>query len=344
MSRSPGVPRPGGEDALVAWLRKQPGTDRIGDDAAVLPSGQFAVTTDTQVAGVHVPLDLDPAVIARRLLAVNLSDLAAMGAKPEFAFLIIAAPSGFDHRRFLSAFTQAAQEAEVELAGGDLSSSPTLLTALTLLGSPPTSGRVLRRDGASPGHRIWLGGSIGESHAGLELLSRGARMTGRSVQLPENGSIPKRLARTARRAVRRHLLPTAQLELGQWLAQETPEGAAIDLSDGLVRDLSRLASASKVGALVERAQLPLAPDAGELAACLAIDASDAACHGGEDYVLCFTLPPQLEPPSRFGCRAIGVIRQASGIFMRAADGVETRTHARGWDHLDGDRGQMSRAR
>ena len=112
-----------GEDELIDWLRRRTarrGGRWIGDDAAILPrSEQWAVTVDTQVEGVHFLPGLDPAVVARRLLAVNLSDLAAMGARPAFGFLALSAPGDYDHRRFLASLTDACERYELDLAGGD---------------------------------------------------------------------------------------------------------------------------------------------------------------------------------------------------------------------------------
>ena len=112
------------EDQWIEWLRRRNrryGGEKIGDDAAVLPAeGPLAVTVDTQIAGVHFLPELDPAIVARRLLAVNLSDLAAMGAKPAYAFLALTTAPGFDLARFFDALLEAGADHGVELAGGDL--------------------------------------------------------------------------------------------------------------------------------------------------------------------------------------------------------------------------------
>ncbi len=324
-----------GEDVLIEWLRRQPATEPIGDDAAFLPSdGDSVVTTDTQIAGVHVPPDLDPAHIARRLLSVNISDVAAMGATPTYAFLVIAAPTHFDHRRFLYAFTRAAERADVVLAGGDLATSPHLVTALTLHGRIETGHRCMARSGARPGHRVWVGGTVGESRIGLEVLQNGGRVTRRGVILPPPLRSPRSTARSARRAVRRHLLPTPQVTLGRWLASQTSEGGAIDLSDGLARDLGRMCRASAVGARIERASLPLDETTSKLATLLGIDPYQAALYGGEDYVLCFTLPADIEPPSHFGCRSIGEICHRPGLAIRVPNGRFRALEEKGWDHLN----------
>ncbi|HYL05084.1 MAG TPA: thiamine-phosphate kinase [Thermoanaerobaculia bacterium] len=341
-----------GEDRLLRWLK--PAAPLIGDDAAILPGGgPFAVTVDSQIAGVHFVPGLDAAVIARRLLAVNLSDLAAMGAAPAYAFLALTAAPGFDHRRFFRALLAACAHYQLRLAGGDLSRTPesaggvraadhvaepgqALIATLTLLGRHRPGARWLRRAGAAAGHQLWLGGTAGESAAGRLLIGAGARFAAGRVILPAGWAGWERrraLARAARRAVRRHLLPEPQLALGQWLARQQA-GAAIDVSDGVARDLYRLCGASGVGARIEAARLPLAPDFTALCAALAADPTQLALGGGEDYVLLFTLPGGVEPPSRFGCRRIGTITSRRRLSL-GAHGAAAELPAAGWDHLGG---------
>ena len=319
-----------GEDQLLGWLRAQAGTSLIGDDAAVLPAdGPFAVTVDSQIAGVHFTPDLDPALLARRLLAVNLSDLAAMGARPAYAFLALSAARGFDHRKFFRALLAACHRAPVRLAGGDLATSPHTVATLTLLGTKPPEGRWLHRSGAAPGHVLWLGGTVGESAAGGLLIARGARLRTRSIDLPPG--LPTALHATARRAVRRHLLPTPQIDLGLWLGHQS-EGAALDVSDGVARDLHRLCRESAAGAVIDAEELPLADRFHRLCAALTIDPLQLALGGGEDYVLLFALPPDIVPPARFACRSIGRITRKKQIVLRQAGAVRPLPPL-GWDHL-----------
>ena len=326
------------EEALLRWLRSQLDPCLIGDDAAVLPAGgPFAVTVDSQIAGVHFVPDLDPAVLAPRLLAINLSDLAAMGAEPAYAFLALSTPPGFDHRRFFRALIRACRQAGVVLAGGDLAASREATVAtLTLIGRRPETGRFLHRAGAAPGHALWLGGTIGESAAGQRLIARGARLRGNRVELPGD-LVARDLAASgsvqaaARRAVRRHLRPRPQLALGYWLGRQE-EGAAMDVSDGLAIDLRRLCRESGVGAEIFAAELPL-PDRFS-ALCRTIDADplSLALGGGEDYVLLFTLPEGISPVEP-GVRKIGLITRSKRVILRE-EGVARDLPALGWDHLE----------
>lgn len=322
-----------GEDRLLRWLRARIDPSRIGDDAAVLPAtGPFAVTVDSQIAGVHFVPDLDPALLARRLLAVNLSDLAAMGAVPAYAFLALSTPPGFDHRRFFRSLLDACRRHGLELAGGDLARSPHAIATLTLLGKKPEGGRWLLRSAAVPGHQLWLGGTIGESAAGRLLIERGARWRGARIELSQPFRETSSIAAAARRAVRRHLLPVPQLELGQWLGRQG-EGAAMDVSDGLARDLHRLCAESGAGAEITVEDLPRAHRFAALCERIGGDALALALGGGEDYVLLFTLPAGASPPESFGCRRIGRITESRKIGMRIGGELRPLPDL-GWDHLE----------
>ena len=312
-----------GEDELLRRLRGRLGpSSPIGDDAAILsPSGPLAVTVDSQIAGVHFVPDLDPAHVARRLLAVNLSDLAAMGADPAWAFLALSAPPEFDHDRFFRAFTGACRRYGVTLAGGDLARCDRLVATLTLIGTKPEGRRWLRRNAARPGQDFWLGGTVGESAAGRILIDRGAGQ-----------AMPPSLSGAARRAVRRHLLPTPQLELGRWLGEQKEEIAAMDVSDGVALDLHRLCRESGTGAEIHAKALPFPDRLIDLAEALSVDPFDLALSGGEDYVLLFTLPPGAPPPESLGCRKIGTITARKTITL-VRGGRRLRLPASGWDHL-----------
>lgn len=326
-----------GEDRLLHWLRSRLDSSLIGDDAAILPpGGPFAVTVDSQVSGVHFVADLDPAILARRLLAINLSDLAAMGAAPAYAFLALSTAAGFDHRRFFRSLLAACRRHDLILAGGDLARNPEgTVATLTLIGTRSEEGRWLRRGDARSGHELWLGGPVGESAAGAILVARGARLTGSHVELPGSfDRAPAPLRAAARRAVRRHLLPEPQLALGAWLGRQG-EGAAMDVSDGVARDLHRLCRESAAGAEIRAEAIPF--PARWTALCETIGIADPlalALGGGEDYVLLFTLPAGTAPPAHFGCRRIGWITRERRIQL-VRDGARGDLPALGWDHLAG---------
>lgn len=318
------------EDDLLGWFRSLPGTDLLGDDAAVLPpsddpDGDRVATVDSQVEGVHFPPGLDPALVARRLLAVNLSDLAAMGARPETALLALSGPSDparLDRRRFLEAFLDACATHRVTLAGGDLARAPVTVASVTLLGRLPAGRAALRRSTARPGQALWVGGSLGEAALGLALLRRGE---------PSDPA--------AERAVRRWVAPEPQLELGAWLIDRAGAPAAMDLSDGLAKDLPRLARESGVGARVDLEALAPSPDMAAHCRHLGLSPVDLALGGGEDYVLLFTLDEGDRPPERFaGARRIGrIVELADGlrlVGLAEGDGERPWPEA-GWDHLSG---------
>lgn len=325
----------GTELEIVRWLERRPETaGLVGDDAAIFePRRAHVVTVDTQIAGVHFPPDLDPAILARRLLAVNLSDLSAMGARPVHAFLALATPKGFALRRFFESLLREARRQGLALAGGDLARAPLLYASLTLIGArSPRARRFVRRSDARPGDTLFLGGSVGESALGLELVRRGARLSGSSVALPRALTLPAKLEPAARRAVRRHLLPQPQLDLGSWLARQKA-GGAIDVSDGVAIDLHRLCAASGVGAVIEAPLLPRSPGFAALAGALGLDPLRLQLGGGEDYVLLFTLPRGRVPTSGFSRGAVGRVTDGRGVVLVGADGMSSPLPELGWDHF-----------
>jgi len=321
-----------GEDALIGWLREtlgSPSRELIGDDAAMLRlGGEWALTVDSQIEGTHFLPGLDPALVARRLLSVNVSDLAAVGAIPTYGLLALSAPPSFDHRRFFRALATEAKRYAIALAGGDLARAPLAVASLTLLGRRRGS-RWLRRDTAKPGDALWVGGTLGESALGRLLLERGASWRNRRIDLPPTLTLDPTTTRAARHAVQRHLHPNPQLDLSAQLIR-AQRCACIDISDGLARDLTRLTTASGVGATIAADSLPLPPDAARLTAALGSRPLDLALSGGEDYVLLFTLPTRAKAPT--GAVCIGQIEKRPGLRLRRSGRTET-LPAIGWDHL-----------
>ncbi len=321
-----------GETRLIEWLQSQPETGGlIGDDAAILPAGgPYVATVDSQRSAVHLPSDLPPAWAARRLVAVNLSDLAAMGARPRWAFCTLGAERGYPRRAFLRALLREAKRHDFTLAGGDLSSAPGLQATLLFLGERVSRGRFLERRSAQPGDEIWIGGTLGEAALGLALLERGAHIDGARLVLPPG--FERSLERVGRSALRRQLAPQPQLELGAWLARRRSRTAAIDVSDGFACDLHALCAASGVGAEISYERLPAPPRLGALAAAVEANARDAILAGGEDYVLLFTRPHGSARPPMAGCRRIGLITRRETVVL--SDGQTSRPlPALGFDHL-----------
>jgi thiamine-monophosphate kinase len=276
MARSAG---PSGEFVTIAKLfrplaRGHNAALDLGDDAACIrprPGSDLVVTADALVAGVHFFNDDPPADIARKALRVNLSDLAAKGAKPIGYFLALARPKDMDDRTLATFARGLARDGaffEIPLLGGDTTSTPGPLTiAITALGEIGR-GRMLRRDGARAGDDLWLSGTLGDGALGL-LVAKGALAPGKAL-------------------LARYRLPQPRLALGRKLVGLAH--AAMDVSDGLAADLGHMCARSGLGATVERARLPLSSAA---AKALSADPSllETIVAGGDDYELLFAAPP-----------------------------------------------------
>jgi thiamine-monophosphate kinase len=294
----------------------------IGDDAALWtpPPGHSVVACcDTLIAGRHFPDDTDPADIAYKALAVNLSDLAAMAAEPVAALLALSlptAPTPAWTRAFCAGWAELAGAHAVVLAGGDTTAGPVLALTVTALGLVPV-GAALRRDGARIGDGIWVSGCLGDAAGGLALWSRRAQ--------PGIAALANRLAR-----------PQPRLALGR--ALRGVASAAIDVSDGLLADLGHVLAASGVGADLDLERLPLSPAL--LAATDPGQARSWALAGGDDYELCFTVPSAqasalaaASAASGTAVHRIGRIVEPAGIRLRDR-GVSTPLPVRaGWEHF-----------
>jgi len=341
-----------GELEIVERIRQRDSEHLIGDDVAFLPTLERpVVTVDQQISGVHFLPDLAPSVVAKRLLAVNLSDIAASGGTPRFAWLALSAPTDYPVDEFLSEIADAAELWNVKLAGGDLSTAPQLSASLTLLGEIPAGLQPLRRSSAAPGDVVWIGGSVGQSALGRELLlsTHRSQAIGSVALASKIESALDHLAIEGidrdygAAAIRSHLEPTPQLDLGRWLARQ-PRAGVIDISDGLVLDLHRLARESLVDATIDAKALESDSALQRLAAALGYSAKDLQLYGGEDYVLLFSLPPECEPPTPFGCINIGRTTKAEGRGGRISTNAGARREVlpiKGWDHFAPDRTSRS---
>jgi thiamine-monophosphate kinase len=313
---------------LIDRIRELTGQGRddvhlgIGDDAALLavPAGQeLAVAVDTLVEGVHFPRGSAAADIGWKALAVNLSDLAAMGASPAWALLALTLPDGDQAfvEGFAEGFARLARPHRLALVGGDTTRGP-LAASVTVHGFVPP-GQALLRSGARPGDAVLVTGTLGDAAAGLRLLQQGRR--GESAQ----EALIARLDR-----------PEPRLAAG--MALRGRASACIDVSDGLLADLGHVCTASGVGAELDAALLPLSPAL--LAQFDEALAQACALGGGDDYELCFTVPAarvgEVQADlARLGCGAtrIGRIVEGEGVRVRGADGQWLDMGGAGWDHF-----------
>jgi len=253
----------------------------IGDDAAVVRGAGYAVVSvDAMVDGVHFRgSQLSPGEIGHRALAGALSDLAAMGSSPGEAYLVLGLPHGSDRDDTLAiaeAVQQLAVRHGVAVLGGDVTASPCLTVSVTVIGWVADPGMVVGRDGARPGDRIAVTGSLGAAGAGLALI---------------DASVPAdELADEVRAALReRYARPEPRLAEGQLLA-ELGASSMIDLSDGLAHDAAELARRSEARIELSLAALPLAAGVEQVAARLGADPRVFAATAGDDYELCVSVP------------------------------------------------------
>lgn len=248
----------------------------IGDDAALLrprPNEQLVVTADTLNSGVHFPAETPAFAIGWKTLAVNLSDLAAMGARPAWCTLALSLPDADAEwiEAFADGFFSLADEHDIVLVGGDTTRGP-LSLSVTAMGQL-AGGHALRRDAAQVGDDIWVSGSLGEAAGALRLWEQGRLNVARSASDHSHEALRQRL-----------LCPVPRVKLGQRLRAFAH--AAVDISDGLLADLGHIAARSGVAAHVDTSALPLSP---VLRAVLGADAArECALRGGDDYELCFT--------------------------------------------------------
>jgi len=298
----------------------------IGDDAALVrpaPDTEMAISVDMLVAGRHFFADTDPESLGHKTLAVNLSDMAAMGATPRWVLLAGALPQARAEwlQAFARGFFALADAYGVELIGGDTTRGP-LTLCVTILGQVP-SGQALTRSGAKPGDTIWVSGPLGDAALALAHHS---------------GNIQLSSAERARcdAALNR---PNARVALGERLRDVAT--AAIDLSDGLTGDLGHVLDASRVGAKLELAAIPRSA---ALDARLRGPERECALRcllaGGDDYELCFTVPPlkraQVDSLGRelgLGLACIGVVTEGSALHIEDEAGLRLEPLPHAFDHF-----------
>jgi thiamine-monophosphate kinase len=294
----------------------------IGDDCALLTcqEGQaVAVSIDTLVEGVHFFADVDPTTLGHKSLAVGLSDLAAMGAKPAWFTLALTLPDV--NEDWLQGFSQGladlAKQFDVQLVGGDTTSGP-LAISIQVHGhvDPKQSPK---RSGAQVGDLIYVTGTLGD--AGLALQAKLGQFSDKNLSDASLQYLNTRLEK-----------PSPRVEVGQQLLGLVT--SAIDISDGLSADLSHILKASNVGATIELNQIPLSKSLQE------IDTETAyqqALTAGDDYELCFTVPvskrQQLEASLDKQCKCIGYIEKEQGLRVKKLDDRIEQITGNGYDHF-----------
>jgi len=299
----------------------------VGDDAALVrprAGTEIAISTDLLLAGRHFFRGADPGLLGHKALAVNLSDMAAMGATPRWATLSIALPA-VDARwlgAFARGFMRLAQRHGVDLIGGDTTRGP-LAICVQIMGEVPR-GKALRRDGAQVGDEIWVSGELGGAALALAGLQRRVRLTP-----AERRPLERRLHQ-----------PTARIELGA--ALRGIARSAIDVSDGLLADLGHICERSQTGAVVEFARVP-APRAVR-ARLAGVSGRTVLLAGGDDYELCFTAPVARHarvkaigqrvgvPVSCIG-RIVAAPRRGARVVVQDGTGAPVVLRSRGFDHF-----------
>jgi thiamine-monophosphate kinase len=294
-----------------------------GDDAALVavrPGMELVVSTDMLVGGRHFFADAQPYGVGWKSLAVNLSDLAAMGAQPRWATLSLALPSADEAwlAAFARGFLDLAAQYDVDLIGGDTTRGP-LNICVQIMGETP-AGKALRRDGARPGDDVWLSGSVGDAALALACLSGEI-----ALEPSEREAVLARLDR-----------PQPRVALGEALLGVAH--SAIDVSDGLVADLGHIAERSAVKAVIDWPRVPRS-------AALARQGDGAlarrcALAGGDDYELCFTATPaQRDALVALGQKlgvaltCIGRIEVGAGVVVLDAAGERLELERGGFDHF-----------
>jgi thiamine-monophosphate kinase len=297
-----------------------------GDDAAVVRADGVVVTSvDAFVEGVHFRLATTSlADLGHKCLAASLSDLAAMGASPGEAYLVLGLPSSFGEREVLELVGGAqalAAELGVAICGGDITRSGELFVAVTVVGHAATDGQLVGRDGARPGDLLGVTGRLGGAAAGLILLERKGH--GLPVEIGEG-------------LLDRHRRPYPQLAAGSALAGSV--SAMIDVSDGVASDSQRISEASGVAIEVELGRLPVDEGVDQAAGLAQLSGTDLAAAGGEDYELLVSVRPEARAEAEAAAASagtsitwIGDVREGAGV--RLLDEAGREHPLAGWNHL-----------
>lgn len=305
----------------------------IGDDCAIFHAASgddWLVSADMLVEGVHFDSSWHvPYLLGRKALAVNLSDIAAMGGTPQFALLCLALPGSCDEiwtATFMEGFFSLLDEHGCALIGGDTVSSDKLTISVTVIGTA-AQGRAIGRSGAQAGDTVYVSGPLGSAAGGLYLLQNEAA---KRTSLPDE--FPA--------LVQEHLNPSPKVILGRILQQSGMLTAMQDISDGIATDLSHIATASKVAATLFEEKLPAHDQLLAMCSRLQLDPTNFQLRGGEDYQLLFTVKngcgEQLEQIIRTGSGMkiykVGEISEGEGVTLVNQSGATVNIAYQGYEH------------
>jgi thiamine-monophosphate kinase len=304
----------------------------IGDDCAVLVpyAGRVLLfTTDMLVEDIHFLKDtITPYQLGWKAVAVNLSDIAAMGGSPVAILISLGAPSDTDVvliQDIYKGIKDICDRYSVDIAGGDTVASPDKLIINVSVIGDVKEDEILYRSGARPGERIYLTGNIGDSYAGLKILKQ-------EISIPDSISS---------HFINVHNQPTPLIETGRAIATSRLAGSMIDISDGLLSDLGHICNESGVGAVIYRSKLPISPEMQRLSIQANLDPLDFALSGGEDYILLVTVPEKNSKDFELALKGknlsplypIGEISKDKGIRMIYDDGSIKELEPKGFDHF-----------
>ena len=301
----------------------------IGDDAAVVRSGagkDIVISADLLVEDVDFRRTTTPPyLLGHKALAVSLSDIAAMGARPLWSMVSIGVPEDIWKTDFVErlydGWLDLANRYGVQLIGGDTSRTPENIVIDSIVAGECAAGRSVMRAGAQAGDQIFVTGTLGAAAAGLRLIERGAHLAEQNLADEDSQKLDHILLR--------QLCPEPRTGWGIVLGEERIATAMIDLSDGLSSDLNHLCSASGTGARIDSSLLPIDDRVVELCGRRALDPLQLALHGGEDFELLFTVKP--EDAARLPRRVDGVGIKRIGEITDSSEGVKISEGMRIWD-------------
>lgn len=316
------------EFEFIDVLRQRFG-DGIGDDAAVVRASagnETLITADLLVEDIDFRRSTAPApLLGHKALAVSLSDIAAMGARPRWSLISIGLPEDVWQTDFADQFYEGlanlADRYDVKLIGGDTSRTTEKIVIDSIVLGECNAGEAVKRAGAQPGDQIFVTGSLGGAAAGLRLIERGAHLAEQNLADEDSQKIDHVLLRQLR--------PEPRVGWGIVLGDERIASAMIDISDGLSSDLNHLCTASGAGALIESSLLPIDHQVVELCGRRALDPLQLALHGGEDFELLFTVRPA--DVGRLPRRVDGTQITRIGEVRIQAEGVRISEGQRIWE-------------